>query len=185
MDLETKFSFREFSDPRKLEISVVAVFNYADNSTLVFEEREIYRLFPLIEKASLIIGFNVLNFDLEVLKPYYPGEIKNLKVLDLLEDIKAKIGKRISLNELAFATLNKKKSSSGMEAINYFREGKIDQLKKYCQEDVILTKQLFDYGVINGMVYYFDISRKTPIKVSWKKYLEEVKTTETPLTLPF
>ncbi|MCX7955555.1 MAG: ribonuclease H-like domain-containing protein [Patescibacteria group bacterium] len=185
LDLETKYSFRDFSDPKKLQISVVSVFEYKTNKIIVFEEKEINRLFPLIEKSSCIVGFNIISFDLQVLQAYYPGNLKNFKVFDILNYIKEKIGKRISLNEIVFATLNKKKSGSGLEAINLYREGKIEQLKKYCQDDVLLTKELFDYGAKNGEIFYFEGNKKNSIKVDWKKYFEEKQNNETHLTLPF
>ena len=185
-DLETKHSFRDFSDPKKLEITVAAIFNYENNETKVFTEKEINKLFPIFESASYIIGYNVKNFDLAVLQAYYPGRVEVFPTFDILEDIKEKIGKRISLNEVIIATLAKKKTGHGLQAINLFKEGRIDELKKYCLDDVMLTKELFEYGIKNQEIFYLNEKGKVTIKVDWKKYLEEEKkTSDTPLTLPF
>ncbi|PIP14706.1 hypothetical protein COW98_04180 [Candidatus Roizmanbacteria bacterium CG22_combo_CG10-13_8_21_14_all_35_9] len=185
-DLETKHSFRDFSDPKKLEITVAAIFNYENNETKVFTEKEINKLFPIFESASYIIGYNVKNFDLAVLQAYYPGRVEVFPTFDILEDIKEKIGKRISLNEVVIATLAKKKTGHGLQAINLFKEGRIDELKKYCLDDVMLTKELFEYGIKNQEIFYLNEKGKVTIKVDWKKYLEEEKkTSDTPLTLPF
>jgi len=185
-DLETKHSFRDFSDPKKLEITVAAIFNYENNETKVFTEKEINKLFPIFESASYIIGYNVKNFDLAVLQAYYPGRVEVFPTFDILEDIKEKIGKRISLNEVVIATLAKKKTGHGLQAINLFKEGRIDELKKYCLDDVMLTKELFEYGIKNQEIFYLNEKGKVTIKVDWTKYLEEEKkTSDTPLTLPF
>lgn len=186
LDIETKYTFRQFSQPKDLGVSVVAVYDYNDNQGKVFLEKELNQLFPLMEKSSCLIGFNIKDFDLPVLEAYYPGNISQFAVFDILQDIKEKIGKRLALNDLIQATLGKKKSGHGLMAIDYYHEGKFDELKKYCLDDVMLTKELFDYGVKHGEVFYINATGKTPIKVDWKKYLtEDVGNNNVSLTLPF
>lgn len=185
LDVETKYSFKDFQDPKKLQISVAVIYDYNLNQVFVFEEKEINKIFPFLEKASYIIGYNVKNFDLEVVQGYYPGRVADFRTLDILEDIKKKIGRRIALNEVLTATLNKKKSGSGLQAINLYHEGKIEELKKYCRDDVLLTKELFDYGVKNGEIFYLTSSGRLSIKVNWERYLEEDEDKNTPMTLPF
>ena len=51
--------------------------------------------------------------------------------------------------------------------------------------DVKLTCELFDYGVKNNNIFYLNEKGKTEIKVDWRKYLEEEKGNDMPLTLPF
>lgn len=184
LDLETKYTFRQQTDPKNLEVSVVGIYNYKDRSLKCFEENELPKLFPFLEEASFIIGFNIDNFDLPVLQKYYPGKITQFKTLDILEEIKKIIGRRLALNDVIFATLGKRKTGHGLQAINYYQEGKIDELKKYCLDDVMLTKELFDYGVKNGKVYYLDVAGKASIKVDWKRLLTSYEKTEINLTLP-
>jgi len=185
LDLETKYSFRDFDDPKKLGVTVVAIYDYKDKQGKIFEERELGKLFPILESSSYIIGYNVINFDIAVLQSYYPGKVDIFSSFDILDDIKSKIGKRISLNEVIGATLGKKKSGHGLQAINLYNEGKINELKKYCLDDVMFTKELFEYGVNNGEIFYFSPIGKTSIKVDWKKYLESQEEKDVPLTLPF
>lgn len=185
LDLETKHTFRDFSEHKKLGVSVVAVYDYSQGMTLAFAEKDIPKLFPILERSSYIVGFNVESFDLPVLAPYYPGDITHFETFDILEDIRAKLGRRLALNDLLTATLGIRKSGHGLMAIDYYKEGKFEELKKYCMDDVVLTKEIFDYGVKHGEIYYLNERGKNPIKVDWKKYLEEEGTKETPLTLPF
>lgn len=186
LDLETKHTFREFSDHKQLGISVVAIYDYATKKGQVFTEKELNQLYPILEKASYIIGYNSRSFDLPVLQAYYPGNIENFSQFDILEDIKEKIGRRIGLNDVAFATLNEKKTGHGLMAIDYYKEGKWDELKKYCLDDVMVTKKLFEYGIEHGEIFYMNEIGKISIKVDWKKYMDEDGGgSDMPLTLPF
>lgn len=184
-DLETKHSFREFSEPKKLGITVAALYDYKNNEAKVFTEKELNKLFPILENSSYIIGYNVNSFDIAVLQAYYPGKVEIFSTFDILEDIREKIGRRLALNDVIYATLGKKKSGHGLMAIDYYKEGKWDELKKYCMDDVLLTKELFDYGVLNKEIQYLNETGKISIKVDWGKYLEEGKNNDMPLTLPF
>lgn len=185
LDLETKHTFREFADPKKLGITVVGIFDYQDSQGKVFLEDELNRLFPTLESTSYIVGFNVRSFDLAVLQSYYPGRVEQFATFDILDDIRDKIGRRLALNDIVYATLGKKKSGHGLMAIDYYKEGKIEKLKQYCLDDVMLTKEIFDYGVKNGEIYYLDPAGKETIKVDWKKYMQETGKNDTHLTLPF
>lgn len=185
IDLETKYTFRQFKDPKKLGISVVAIYDYKTEQKLTFLEKEINSLFPILENASYIIGYNIKDFDLPVLQGYYPGKIENFLVFDLIEDIRVKTGKRLALNDLLLATLNKKKTGHGLQAINYYQEGEWEKLKKYCLDDVMLTKELFEYGVKNKKIFYLNEKGKVEIIVDWEKYLKESNNNNMPLTLPF
>lgn len=172
LDLETKYTFRNFSDPKKLGVSVVAIYDYKKGKGEVFLEEEVNKLFPYLEESSYLIGYNIREFDLPVLQAYYPGNIFQFATLDILEEIKNKIGKRLALNDILASTLGKKKSGHGLMAIDYYKEGKVEELKRYCLDDVMLTKELFDFGVEKGEIYYPTISGKGVIKVNWKGYLE-------------
>ncbi len=186
LDLETKHTFRQYSDPKKLGVSIVAVYDYAKQQPAVFFEQELRQLFPLLESASYIIGFNIHSFDLPVLQAYYPGRVEDLPVFDIMEDIRQKIDRRLALNDILQATLNKRKSGHGLQAINYYQSGNWEKLKQYCLDDVMLTKAVFDYGVKTGEINYLSSTGKQTIKVNWKKYLEKNPNKQTfSLTLPF
>ena len=186
IDVETKHTFREFNDPKKLGVTVVALYDYKTNQGQVFTEKEIGHLFPLLENSSYVVGFNNRSFDLPVLQAYYPGKIENFQVFDIIEDVREKLGRRLALNDLITATLGKKKTGHGLIAIDLYKEGRIDELKSYCLDDTLLTKELFDFGMKHGEIYYLDGINKASIKVNWKKYLEdEGQTNDFHLTLPF
>lgn len=185
IDLETKKTFREVKDNKDLGVSMLGLYSYADQKQYSFEEHELSKAFPLLENASLVVGFNINTFDLPVLQPYYPGKVTNFKTFDILDYIKDTIGRRLSLNDMVLGTLNKRKSGHGLLAIEYFREGKIEQLRSYCMDDVMLTKELFDYGAEHNEIIYLNERGKVSIPTNWKHYLTPDKDDHSYLTLPF
>lgn len=185
LDIETKFTFRDFNDPQKLGISIAVIYDYKSGQPQAFFEKDLHKMYPILEHSSYIIGYNINSFDMAVLQAYYPGKVEDLMTFDMLEDIRVKLGRRLALNDLIHATLNKKKSGHGLMAIDFFKEKKWDELKSYCTDDVMLTKALFDYGVEKSEVFYIDEKGKNPIKVEWKKYMEDSGNKDVSLTLPF
>lgn len=184
-DLETKHTFREFDDPKKLGISVLSLYDYATGEGKVYTEKELGNVFLIFENASYLIGYNINSFDLAVLQAYYPGDVTHFATLDILEDIRLKIGRRLALNDVASATLGTKKSGHGLMAIDYYKEGKWEELKKYCLDDTMITKQLFDYGIRAKEINYMNEVGKATIRVDWGKYMEDQGKEQTSLTLPF
>ncbi len=185
LDIETKYTFRDFKDPKKLGVSVAVLYDYHDKQGKVYLENDLNKMFPILERSSYIIGYNVKSFDMAVLQAYYPGNVEHLQTFDILDYIKEKIGRRLALNDVIHATLGKKKSGHGLMAIDMYKEGRLDELKQYCLDDVMLTKALFEYGIEKGEINYIDEVGKQTIKVDWKKFMEEGGKKEMSLTLPF
>jgi len=123
----------------------------------------------LLQKAVRVVGFNIHHFDLEVLRPYISWDLKKLSTLDLMDDVKKSLGHRLYLDSLADATLGVRKSGDGMQALRWYKEGKIDEIKKYCLKDVEITKNLYDFGRKNGHVLFYsrDAGGKVAVPVNW------------------
>ena len=171
-DIETKKSFDEVGGRNhfdKLGVSVIGAYVYGTDKYLAFEEHEIPEFQKLLQKAGRVIGFNINSFDVPVLQPYISWNLKDLSLLDLMVDVERGAGFRISLDNLSEMTLGAKKSGDGMQALRWYKEGKIDEIKKYCLKDVELTKNLYEFGKKNGQVLFYSknaMSRMT-IPVSW------------------
>jgi len=167
---ETQHIFREVGgDIAKLKISVAGLYDYATDSYKTFMEDEINKIFPYLESASQIIGFNIVHFDLPVLNPYYVGNLFDLSSLDLMHAVEEHLGHRVGLDDLLRETLGSKKEGHGLLAIDYYREGRFEKLKKYCLSDVRLTRELYEYGKENGKIYFKSASGRKEIPVSWDK----------------
>lgn len=164
LDVETKKTFDEVGGyyPEKLEISFTGVIvregfpeeDAVHETKLELFETDLPKLWRELEHADVIIGFNIIGFDLMALKPYYPGEIMKLPVLDLMVRFKEAQGHRISLDSIAKETLHVGKTGDGLDAIRYFREGKLADLASYCMKDVELTRDIYDWGRVHGKVKY-------------------------------
>lgn len=186
LDLETQFTFREVGgfEPKKLKISLVGLYDYGSDQYLSFTEQELNKLFPYLENASAIIGFNSIDFDLPVLAPYYVGDTSKFKSIDLLAHVQKHLGFRISLDDLAKETLAAQKNGHGLLAIEYFRNGEMDKLREYCLSDVRITKELYEYGKQHGRVFYKTATGRTEIPVSWM-IKEQTPAAQINLTLPW
>ena len=173
-DTETKKFFDDESgfDPSKLGVSVVSVYTRKLDEDLKelegvmqsFWESDFEKMFKLIEGADRIIGFNSKGFDVPALSPYLPPHWEKLPHFDILDEIKIAIGKRVSLDSLAKATLGSKKSDSGENAIKYWLEHSkesLEKLRKYCEMDVEITKNIYDHVLHNGKLKYIDFWNET------------------------
>ncbi len=178
LDLETQRSFKDVGKQNldKLRVSVVGIFDYRRGSYEAYEEKDLISLDQRIREAGLLIGFNIRRFDLPVLAPYLFIPIENLPVLDLLDGIEKVRGHRASLDSIAQPTLKLRKSGTGFDALTLFREGKMEELKRYCLDDVRLTKEVYDYGRANGKIYFTSTwDYKTyEIPVNWEEETREM-----------
>lgn len=175
-DIETQNIFQEVgsSDPADLDISVVSLYDSKTDSLHSFMIDEFSKMWPFFEGADAIIGYNSNHFDIPLLNKYYAGDLNQIKSIDLLVDIRASLGRRPKLDDIAAATLGKNKISHGLQAVEWWKTGEIDKIKKYCEEDVMITKQVFDYAIKNGILKLKDkfSNQIIDIKIDtsdWKK----------------
>ena len=187
-DIETQNMFSDVNnDFKKLKVSVVSIYQYQFDRYQSFEENELSQLWPIFEKADLLIGFNSAHFDLPVLNNYYVGDLSKLPHLDIMERVKNSLGFRLKLNDLAEATLDDvKKSADGLQAIRWWKEGKIDEIKKYCEQDVKVTKEIYDFGKKNKQLFYKSLTGEVlPFRIDLEFLPKNNLEKNINLTLPF
>lgn len=159
LDLETQKSFEEVGGRGKnhlLKVSVCGIYDYARDVYEMYEEKDLPRLAPILQAADQLIGYNNRSFDSEVLQPYLHFNIFEIPHLDLLEEIEKVIGHRVSLETVAQGSLGTGKSGNGLQALLYYRNGRMDLLKKYCADDVKITRQVYEYALKNHKLLYRD-----------------------------
>jgi len=160
LDVETKKTFDEVGGyfPDRLGISFVGVCvreGFTGGGELQgFFEEELEHLFPVLEQADVIVGFNLEQFDMQTFIPYYGGDVDKLPTLDLMLRIKDSVGHRIGLDAVARETLGFGKTGDGLDAIKYFKSGQLDKLKEYCLQDVKVTRDIYDHGLKKGQVKF-------------------------------
>lgn len=170
LDLETQKAFDEVGGRGKnhlLKVSVVGIYDYSNDRYQIFREHEIPKLSSILQTADQIIGYNIKDFDFEVLRPYLNFDIHTVPCLDLLEEIEKVLTHRIKLDDVAQATLGAGKSGSGTEAIRLYKNGQLEALEKYCLDDVKITKQIYDYVFKNHKLLYRDFFKvkEIPLKI--------------------
>lgn len=170
-DLETQRSAEDvggWNNKKDMGMSVGVTFSTAENEYRVFDEAHVQDLIKTLFRADLVVGFNIVNFDYNVLLGYSPLDLTQVPTLDLLEVIAKKLGHRLTLDSAAQATLGAEKTADGLEAIRWYREGKLLQIAEYCCYDVKITKMLHEYGRENGEIFYTNkFGQKLAVKVSW------------------
>ena len=161
LDLETKKAFSETGkyDPVGLGISYVGICRrdlsgLGKDEFVGFYEEELKDMWPILERAKRIIGFNIIGFDLPVLSAYYHGDTSSFAVLDILQEVKKQVGHRVSLNAIASETLGVQKSGSGLDALKYYEQKKLKKLADYCLMDVRITRDVYDYGKKHGHIKF-------------------------------
>lgn len=172
LDVETKKSFEEvggFENREQLGVSYLGVYSYAQDKFFGFFEDDLKTFEDIVRVTNpTIVGFNTIHFDNPVIQPYMKdvklADCEQVDILRLLED---ELGHRVKLDTVAQATLFANKSGDGLDAIRWYREGDFESLAKYCIDDVRITRDVYEFGLRHGVVYYTSGGDKLPVKASW------------------
>lgn len=185
-DIETSNTFQEVgsNNPADLSISVVGVYDYSNDSYQAFVQEEFGKLWPILENAEMFITFNGEHFDIPLLNKYYSGDLLKIKSLDLLKEMHKAAGRRMKLDQIAEGTLGLNKSGHGLEAIKWWRDGEIEKVKKYCLDDVRLTKDLYDFALKNGKLIFKEGPNLNEVKLDTDNW-ETTSSAALNYTLPF
>jgi len=154
-------------------VSVGVVYDSTLDGCVSYLEHEMGALIDHLRSLELVVGFNNKRFDNRVLGAYAEGGLPDLPSLDLLEEIKNYLGYRLSLNAIAENTLGIKKSGSGLQALEWFRQGKFEQLCKYCTKDVEITRDLLFFALENGFFLFTNkAGRKVRLPLSLERAID-------------
>lgn len=159
-DLETKFLSHEVGGwdyIRDMRMSVAVTYCVERGEFTTYYEQDVEALIAALNAADLVIGFNILRFDYEVLRGYTLLPVREDKTtLDLMIPLSQALGYRPRLDDLAAATLGIGKLGNGLDAVRWFREGNLEQLTAYCKQDVQVTYDLYRFGKEHGYVLVHD-----------------------------
>jgi DEAD/DEAH box helicase domain-containing protein len=170
-DVETQRSFDEVGgrhNIRKLGLSAAVTYSTTDGAFHHYTEEAVDDLITELKAADRVVGFNVLGFDYEVLRAYTDDPLDDIPTVDLLDYIYKRLGFRVSLDNLASTTLRAAKSADGLQAVRWYKEGRIQEILEYCQQDVEVTRQLYNYGRKHKHVRFRDRNyRSQMVSVNW------------------
>ena len=171
-DLETQRSAAEVGGWHRahlMKVSCAVLYDSKENRFIDFMEDQIDQFIEHLQSFDLIVGFNIKRFDYQVLKGYSDFNFKKLKNLDILQEVKEYLGFRLSLAHLATTTLGTNKTADGLQALQWWQEGRILEIIEYCRQDVKITRDLYRYGRDNGyLVFKNKRNQKLRIPVVWR-----------------
>ena len=171
-DVESQKLFHEVGgrDASKLLLACGVTWSTARNDFAVYWEQDALALVAELKAADRVVGFNIIGFDYEVLRPYAQGiNFRTFRSLDMLVDIYRTLNFRLSLDSIARATLGTSKTADGVMSVEWFRRGELDKVAEYCKSDVDITRRVYEFGRDNGFVnYYSKLGSKLKVAVNWK-----------------
>jgi DEAD/DEAH box helicase domain-containing protein len=170
-DLETQRSADEvggWDNISRMGMSIGVTYSTGQGGYTIYSEQKVNDLIRELQRADLVVGFNHLRFDYEVLHGYTTFDLRQIPTLDLMVDLQQKLQHRLSLDSIATATFGVEKTAEGLQAIQWFKEGKLLEIAEYCCYDVKLTRMVHEYGVQNRQLHYHNrFGRKLTVEVSW------------------
>ena len=170
-DLETQKSAADVGGwHRKCDMGMSVGVTYAtgEGEYRIYAESHVDDLIRQLMRADLVVGFNIFNFDYEVLTRYTPLDLHQVPTLDLMVDLEKILGHRLSLEAVARATINAPKVADGLVALKWWKEGRVLDIAEYCCFDVKITKSLHEHGQRQGEVAYLDrLGQRRSVKVKW------------------
>jgi len=169
-DLETQRSANDVGGwDRKadMRMSVGVTYSTAKGGYTIYDEKRVEELIEELLGADLVIGFNHIHFDYEVLMGYTILDLKaQTRNLDLMLDLERELNHRPKLDAVASESLGWGKTAVGTDAIKWWQEGRILDIAEYCCYDVKATRQVHEYGAKHKMVKYrsrFNQSFEVPV----------------------
>jgi DEAD/DEAH box helicase domain-containing protein len=169
-DIETEGDFRMNGDFSGLELTVLGVHDSETGALKGFYRDELKLAWPLFESADIIVGYNSDHFDIPILNKYYAGDLTKIKSVDLLKEVKNVLGRRLKLDNLAEATLGRKKTGDGLEAVEWWKQGLHEKVRDYCLSDVAITNELYLHAKNKGFLKYRDYDGVRDIKLDASKW---------------
>src|SRR2546430_6582908 len=151
-DLETQKSADEVGGWDKIgqmRMSIGVTYSTARQDYRIYAEKQVDDLLRELQRADLVVGFNNLRFDYEVLHYYTVLDLRQIPTLDVLVELQKTLQHRLSLDAVAAATLGVEKTAEGMQAIRWFREGRLMEIAEYCCYDVKITRLIHEYGAVH------------------------------------
>ena len=170
-DLETQKSAEDvggWDKISRMQMSVGVTYSTARRDYRIYSETKVNDLITELLRADLVVGFNNLRFDYEVLHGYTTLDLRQIPTLDMLAELQKRLEHRLSLDVIAAATLGLEKTSEGMQAIQWFKEGKLLDIAEYCCYDVKITRLVYEYGATHKQLFYKNrFGNKLSVPVSW------------------
>ncbi len=182
-DLETKLSPPEvgWKNYKAMGISVAGSYNSHHDEYCVYEDRTLGALVQELLDTDVVAGFNILTFDIPLLKAIvellHPGKFSEAdweeirrKTYDILAEIRRVPdygrAKGWTLDNVAQSNLSRQKRGHGAAAPALWQDGKILELFNYVTQDVKVERDLFRMVLDRKPIINHHVEGFPPVSVS-------------------
>lgn len=175
-DIETANFFTDVKStkPEDLTLAIVCIHDSETGEYSSYLEHELPKLWQILERTDVLVGYNSDHFDIPILNKYYPGDLTRIKSVDLMKELFTVLDRRIKLDTVAQGTLGEKKSEGkGGQSVIWWRQGKVDMVREYCLQDVALTRKIFDYALKHGSLKYKELGKEHEVRINTSKWLQK------------
>lgn len=157
-DLETKSAIGPgtgvgWDDHDKMGISVGCLFDYETGDSHVYLEDNLKQLADRLNRADLVVGYNIIGFDNKLVKATIGVEVV-ANCYDMLVHVRKatrqQFPKGCKLNDVLAATFGMQKTEDGADAPLFFQRGEMGKLVTYCLADVRRERMAFEHAYLNG-----------------------------------
>jgi DEAD/DEAH box helicase domain-containing protein len=178
-DLETKYSADEvggWNNIGDMGMSCGVLWDSLDQGFHVYLEHQVPALVTHLRLGEVIVGFNHVEFDYRVVAGHQPSpelkhklylELIGLHNFDMLAELKKILNHRLKLDSLARPTLQEGKSADGLQALQWYKEGRMDLIIAYCKQDVDVTRRLYEYALAHHELQYESRAGIKTVQVPW------------------
>jgi DEAD/DEAH box helicase domain-containing protein len=171
-DVETQRSAEEvggWHNAHLMRVALAVTWDSAGERFETWRERDVHALLARLGEADLVIGFNVRRFDYAVLRGYTDLDLARFRTFDVLDAIRDRIGFRLPLGHLALENLGEAKGADGLQSLAWWKEGRVDEIERYCRRDVALLRGLFERALARGhLVFRTRDGERLRIPTPWR-----------------
>lgn len=171
LDVETQRSAQEvggWQNADLMGISGMVLYDSEKDDYFEYMEKDITEFVAHVTSLDLMVGFNIKRFDYRVISRHTSLDFHKLNTLDILEKIQQRLGYRLPLDHLADTTLGIRKTADGLQALLWWKQGRIREIMEYCRKDVEITRDLFLFGKQNGYLLFKNKAGKAVrLPVNW------------------
>jgi len=169
-DIETQLSADEvggWGNIHLMRVSVAISWSEEDGFKR-WDEDSMATFISYLSEFNRVVSFNGDGFDSRVLSRYGDVSVIKKNSFDVLADLKRRLGHRLSLDSIGQATLGIGKTADGLQALRWWKEGKVDLIAEYCTQDVKVLMNVVAHGRNNGVIKFQDkFGHVRSVKVSW------------------
>jgi DEAD/DEAH box helicase domain-containing protein len=112
----------------------------------VYRGVDVHAALPVLRSAERVVGYNLQDFDLPVLRHHTGMDITDIRSLDLLQEVWRVTGKRWSLDVLAAVTLGLEREADSLKMVQAWQAGREDEVIAGCVETVTILRLLHLHG---------------------------------------